>query len=92
MPAYVNDLFPLSAESSMYLSFHQSLIADRRRLLTFCKAIKQVVQPGDVVMDIGVGTGVLSLAAIQAGASKVIRRVSGSMERTLITSAYQSKQ
>ncbi len=72
MPTYLNDLYSLSADSTMHLSFHQALIADMRRLRAFCNATKQIVQPGDMVMDIGVGTGVLTLAAIEAGASKVI--------------------
>lgn len=72
MPKYTDDLFSITAKSTVNLSFHQSMIADRRRLRTFCDGVRQAVQAGDVMMDIGVGTGVLTLAAIQAGARRVI--------------------
>jgi predicted RNA methylase len=46
-------------------------LLDRKRVQAFEKAINQVVKPGDVVMDVGTGTGILALLAAKAGAEKV---------------------
>lgn len=51
--------------------FHHSMLADEVRTSSFLRAITEVVKPGDVVVDIGSGTGVLSLFAAMAGASSV---------------------
>lgn len=72
MATYINDLFTMAPNAVNHLSFHQALITDRRRLNAFCRAVKRAVCPGDLVMDVGVGTGVLSMAALQAGARKVV--------------------
>lgn len=36
-----------------------------------CRALEQVVKPGDVVFDVGTGSGILAVAAAKLGASKV---------------------
>ena len=51
--------------------FHHSMLADSVRTSSFLSAIMRTVRPGDVVVDIGSGTGVLSLFAAMAGASRV---------------------
>ena len=53
------------------VAYHQSMLQDRERTRAFRRAIHEVVTPGDVVMDIGAGSGVLSLFACQAGARRV---------------------
>src|SRR5688572_6024622 len=47
------------------------MLNDRVRTDAFLNAIAEVVRPGDVVVDIGTGTGVLAAAAARAGARHV---------------------
>jgi hypothetical protein len=51
--------------------FHFSMLNDRTRTQAFLDGIAQVVQSGDVVVDIGTGTGILAMAAARAGAKHV---------------------
>lgn len=50
---------------------HTPMLADRVRVGSYEKAIREVVRSGDVVADIGTGTGILAFLAVQAGARKV---------------------
>jgi len=57
----------------MYAEFevHRTMIRDRVRTEAFRRAIDSVVRPGDIVLDVGAGSGILSLFAARAGAARV---------------------
>jgi hypothetical protein len=50
---------------------HAAMLNDRARTSAFLAAIRALVRPGDVVVDIGTGTGILAMAAARAGARRV---------------------
>ncbi len=46
-------------------------LIDTERTVAFAKAIQNVVKQGDVVVDLGTGSGILAMIAAKAGARKV---------------------
>ena len=50
---------------------HREMLFDHVRCQAFKNAIFAAVSPGDIVLDVGAGSGILSMFAAQAGAAKV---------------------
>jgi ubiquinone/menaquinone biosynthesis C-methylase UbiE len=48
--------------------FHQLMLDDEIRMAAYKSAIQEAVKPGMMVLDLGTGTGILGLWALQAGA------------------------
>jgi protein arginine N-methyltransferase 1 len=53
------------------LAEHEEMLSDRVRIDTYHRGITRNIRPGDVVLDLGTGTGVLAMMASRAGARKV---------------------
>lgn len=54
-----------------HLLVHASMLADRERVGRYRKAIREVVEKGSRVADLGTGTGLLASFACQCGAARV---------------------
>jgi protein arginine N-methyltransferase 1 len=50
---------------------HLKILDDLPRKGAFVRAVRETVRPGDVVLDLGTGSGILAVAAAQAGARRV---------------------
>ncbi|MFM7022574.1 MAG: 50S ribosomal protein L11 methyltransferase [Flavobacteriales bacterium] len=50
---------------------HLRMLNDHKRSLGFQKAIREIVGPNDIVLDIGTGNGILAATAAMAGAKHV---------------------
>lgn len=64
---------------SLVIDEHRQYLADRVRLAAFEAAIAEVIRPGDRVLDLASGTGILGLLACRHGASIVYAIDSGSI-------------
>jgi precorrin-6B methylase 2 len=68
-------------EQYAQVSIHRWMLRDEVRNESYRQALIHAVKPGDRVLDMGAGTGFLSILAAQAGAGKVY-----AVERTAIAS------
>lgn len=50
---------------------HETLVADAIRMNAYRDGIRRNIKPGDVVVDLGTGTGILAMLAAQQGAKVV---------------------
>lgn len=57
----------------MFANFHEQerMLADRPRMAFYQSAIARHIQPGDRVIDLGTGTGILAALAARRGATRV---------------------
>ncbi|MGK2928560.1 MAG: methyltransferase domain-containing protein [Acidimicrobiales bacterium] len=53
------------------LAEHEEMLSDSVRVEAYHRGIQRNVRPGDVVLDLGTGTGLLAFMASRAGAEKV---------------------
>jgi len=63
--------FRIKASGFDSAPIHVAMLNDKIRTSSFLKGIQEVVHPGDIVVDIGTGTGILAIAAARAGARHV---------------------
>jgi 16S rRNA G966 N2-methylase RsmD len=56
---------------SLVVDEHRQYLADQVRVSAFRQAVGEVVKPGDAVLDLGAGSGILGLLACRAGANRV---------------------
>ena len=64
---------------SRVIDEHRQYLEDDARVSAFASAIGAVVKPGDVVLDLASGTGILGLLACRAGAARVYAIDDGGM-------------
>jgi tetratricopeptide (TPR) repeat protein len=58
--------------SSMIPAWHIPLINDTERNRAYDAALRAAVKPGDLVLEIGTGSGLVSMMAARAGAGRVV--------------------
>lgn len=61
----------MNGENFAGLEAHEEMLCDTVRVDAYHRGIHRNVQPGDVVLDLGTGTGLLAFMASKAGAKKV---------------------
>src|SRR6266850_3888881 len=70
---------PMYNDERHILDQHRALLGDSVRTNAYAEAIGRVVRAGDLVLDIGSGSGVLAILACRAGARKVYAIEQGHM-------------
>ena len=71
MPLEPSELFPEVPNLYEFPSVHAEMIYDEERVTQYQKAIEETVKKGDIVVDVGAGTGLLSFLCVKAGAARV---------------------
>lgn len=71
MTRHPTTFLPMAAGYPSLVGHHRHLLDDGVRTRAFLRAITRVVKPGDIVADVGTGTGILAFAARRAGARAV---------------------
>ncbi len=79
IPKVYNNPFNITAKKIMkrqrkittIFDDYYDMMSDEVRMSAYNKAIRRVVKPGDVVLDLGAGVGILTFLALKAGAKKV---------------------
>lgn len=65
------ELFPEVPNLYEFPSVHAGMLFDSERMEKYRQAIAKVVNEGDIVADIGTGTGLLAFLCVKAGAKRV---------------------
>ncbi|WP_374306856.1 tetratricopeptide repeat protein [Dongia sp.] len=58
--------------SSMVPAWHIPMINDDERNIAYNLALERAIRPGDLVLEIGTGSGIVSMMAARAGAGQVV--------------------
>jgi 2-polyprenyl-3-methyl-5-hydroxy-6-metoxy-1,4-benzoquinol methylase len=65
------ELFPEVPNLYEFPSIHNDMIYDEHRVEAYRRAIERSVKVGDIVADVGTGTGILAFLCLRAGAARV---------------------
>jgi type I protein arginine methyltransferase len=57
--------------SGYSIAGYGQMVVDDMRMAAYSSALRQAIRPGSVILDIGAGTGILSMLACQYGAGRV---------------------
>ena len=91
--SYFNNLYYTVANSNYFTSFleHEKMLGDKDRMNTYYKAITKYVKEGDIVIDLGTGTGILSFFASLRSPKKIYAIDHGKIIETAKTVAEHNK-
>ena len=76
---------PLVNIPAEIIELHIKMLNDKTRTSSYLASIRNVVRPGDVVVDVGTGTGIYAIAAARAGARHVYAIEAGGIARAART-------